>query len=658
MDQVRVVLDMKDGLHSSAGSSSSSRGPQNCEYTNHKDQFPRSTRQRTTGPICVGINSDSAAAAAPIAGLINPGTMRSKMPLSCSTTRMLLLWTIVLAVFHLGPNTTQAESTESNQSSAEDDGTISISYDDDNNEQIKLGPMRLCLFPTPISLPASDLEDDIRKSLLELVTHTLKYEWSYSNVFEYFEFTDATIEWFSGEQQNTNETTTATTATTKSTPADDDIPCGVLQNLSAVVPFTQLSYEGVVLLLSQREGSNYTMPAILDIESFISSVIEGGLVQSLHNLVITESSNYDTEKIGTTNLTALLPYFEIQVASVSFGGGDDDDDSDENDDVELPGIPPLVGGTPQTTPTTIPTDPPSTLPIVDPSPPFDMDSSSTDSPTTSDVVAGLESSTSSSVGSGNNTSTGRTVGIAIGSLLVVVALLTLFVHRRRKNNEMHQSQDDSNPHVSNPQLTLDGQDSPNFIGSTRSSRRHWTADVETSGKSYGYGGSGSCGTSGGEDASEMAHYSTSSQYQKQAAAGGDSRSVASEWTLGTSDDTSSVANRSTMTGNTPRLLRAAELRASTEAFERDRQITLQKDMLQSEWSSAVPVVTPPKLMIAGGGSGLGGTATTNSSSATGGGSSLSFEQAYDRGGQGEEIYLMPPRPLRRSRSPRGGPAIV
>jgi hypothetical protein len=119
-------------------------------------------------------------------------------------------------------------------------------------------------------------------------------------------------------------------------------------------------------------------------------------------------------------------------------------------------------------------------------------------------------------------------------------------------------------------------------------------------------------------------------------------SVASEWTLGTMEDASSLATRSVMSGNTSKLLKAAELKAARETFDRDRQITIQKDMLQTEWSASLPTS-----------SGLIGDAAASSA----GPKSLSFEQAYDLG-QGEEVYLRPPRASRRSSPSRGGPAIV
>ena len=81
------------------------------------------------------------------------------------------------------------------------------------------------------------------------------------------------------------------------------------------------------------------------------------------------------------------------------------------------------------------------------------------------------------------------------------------------------------------------------------------------------------------------------------------------------------------------MLVAAELMAAKETFDRDRNITLQKDMLHSEWSA-----TPN----------AGAFDTAAALEASKDDNALSFEQAYEAE-QGEEVYLTPPRSARRSR---------
>ena len=109
-------------------------------------------------------------------------------------------------------------------------------------------------------------------------------------------------------------------------------------------------------------------------------------------------------------------------------------------------------------------------------------------------------------------------------------------------------------------------------------------------------------------------------------------------------------------GNTTKTL--AEMLAAKETFDRDRQITLQKDMLHSEWSSGAYVTTP----VVVGRTSSGGSSTSNSSSSKNKNknshsnkdasltstSTALFQQA--NGGQGEEIFLMPPRAASRKYS--------
>lgn len=136
------------------------------------------------------------------------------------------------------------------------------------------------------------------------------------------------------------------------------------------------------------------------------------------------------------------------------------------------------------------------------------------------------------------------------------------------------------------------------------------------------------------DRSEMAHYSSSPASTTGVDAVSVAPSVASEWTMTTNDDTK-------ISGGTLRHQSSggANVWASLETFERDRQVTLQKDMLQSEWTT-MPAPSTTR-------------ALTSSRYTTHGAQrepspDLSFEQAYDEG-QGEEIYLMPPSRTTRTR---------
>lgn len=79
---------------------------------------------------------------------------------------------------------------------------------------------------------------------------------------------------------------------------------------------------------------------------------------------------------------------------------------------------------------------------------------------------------------------------------------------------------------------------------------------------------------------------------------------------------------------------AAMAYASQETFERDRLVTLQKDMLQSDWTSS-----PPKQSVVA-------TAILAPPIRPKSSSKLSIQQQgsdnSSSDGQGEEVYLMPP----------------
>jgi hypothetical protein len=116
----------------------------------------------------------------------------------------------------------------------------------------------------------------------------------------------------------------------------------------------------------------------------------------------------------------------------------------------------------------------------------------------------------------------------------------------------------------------------------------------------------------------------------------DAVSVGSEWTISTNDceDPYGVSAQQRK--------RDTELRVSSETFDRDRQITLQKDMLQSEWTGNGAAMNgqlsrTPRDWAAGNGKRKSKSKPP----------SLSFQGAYE--GQGEEIYLVPPsRPKKSS----------
>eukprot|EP00934_Nitzschia_sp_Nitz4_P002398 Nitzschia sp. Nitz4//scaffold256_size27904//16095//17354//NITZ4_008169-RA/size27904-processed-gene-0.8-mRNA-1//1//CDS//3329544411//2393//frame0 len=134
--------------------------------------------------------------------------------------------------------------------------------------------------------------------------------------------------------------------------------------------------------------------------------------------------------------------------------------------------------------------------------------------------------------------------------------------------------------------------------------------------------------------SEMTQYANTSDRYDTVSVG---PSVASDWTMQTSD-----TRFSGLTSLQQRYGGAAAY-ASSETFERDRQITLQKDMLQSEWTTTRPRVTYNENPVE--------VSTRYTPSRTDDGAvspTVSFEQAYEES-QGEEIYLVPPSRANKTR---------
>ena len=160
-----------------------------------------------------------------------------------------------------------------------------------------------------------------------------------------------------------------------------------------------------------------------------------------------------------------------------------------------------------------------------------------------------------------------------------------------------------------------------------------------------------------DDQSEMAQYASNSSSGGVAGDGTDTISVgpsvaSSEWTLANSDMS---GGGSTIQQLSPKQRQqqqqqqqqlspssnpssaAAMAYASNETFERDRLVTLQKDMLQSEWThdpvsrhataaTSTAILAPP--------------VRPRSKASPG---KVSFYHAHDEDGQGEEVYLMPPK---------------
>lgn len=197
------------------------------------------------------------------------------------------------------------------------------------------------------------------------------------------------------------------------------------------------------------------------------------------------------------------------------------------------------------------------------------------------------------------TKKGKILASVLGAVLFVILVILGFVLRR--NQRRNAQSKDSSTVVSQDELPRDEVDEEIARGEKGLASK---VDMEE------------------DDQSEAAQYKVPKNNLL------DCISVGSEWTLatGVSNGLGSILGYSSCNKS------MAEMMAAKETFDRDRQITLQKDMLQSEWSSPV---SPSTLALSrkGSKSTVKKSTTTIDSGESGG---LKFAEA-----EGEEIYLMP-----------------
>jgi len=435
--------------------------------------------------------------------------------------------------------------------------------------QVKLDPFQICLYPTLLSLPEDVLQTDLRHNLQNLVKTKLSEE--YGEDFVYFAFTDAKIDWHTGEEED---------SVCKSM-----LPASSPRN-AEIDPCTCALYSGATVMLKNAGKSSSSSEATPeDLEPAIQQVVEENLVKALRN----EPAPDDVRR---------RPFYtEVKGTNVSFSvaqrqnGGKlvfvsdpenegqqlvESGDNTESSEQEGAAI---------------------------------LDESLQDS-TVVDVIGvnALEESKSQQSASGFSSTTGKILASVIGGVLLVVLVVLFFVLRKskklRKEAERQRGQKDNSTVISD-HYDRDLVDEEIATGG----RRRGTKKQHRRNPS----------NSSMDDESEAAQYHRSGNLL-------DSVSLASEWTLttGVTDGTMNNRNKS-----------MAEMLAAKETFDRDRQVTLQKDMLQPQWA----VVPPSGLALARTDSlaladRLPTTPTRNRRNNE---NALQFEEA---GGQGEEIYLM------------------
>ena len=458
----------------------------------------------------------------------------------------------------------------------------------------------------------------------------------------YWLTTGSTTEWHGGEEY-ANEETSSSSSVSASASASAQRSSG---SSSGGVPYTTVLYKGATVLIdtsklqqqqqqqpqdgnSSNNNSNYNKVVDSDaLQATVQTIIETQLVDAL--------KQQQTEQLQQQQQQQQQqPYYEIESASVFWNTvirnptgnnivvpvDDEDDDQDDDQDDNSGGgggsSDNGVGG------------------LVEP--PSDNNVSGDGTGVSVGKLEGNGSSVQQA--DQNNWTASQTTGVVVGSFLLVSAALFFFVQQHRRRLAARRRGGGAFP-VANDLEMDQGQheDDEEQRRQTAVSAAFSSSLSSWAPNDNGTAGSQSrttddAGTVQTNDESAMAHYQEEDvQYQQGELL--ECVSVASEWTLGT-DTESSIFPSGTGSGpggvsNHVRLHKAAEILAAKETFDRDRQVTLQKDMLQTEWTSHV----------------MAGNSKPNAVDHRQHNkhNSLSFEQAH----QGEEVYLMPPKSKRPS----------
>lgn len=442
------------------------------------------------------------------------------------------------------------------------------SFGELTKSQVKLDPLQICLYPTFLSLPEENLQDDLRENLQVLVNS--QFNEDYGEEFVYFAFTDAKIDWYSGEESICGSLQNKLDSGNNNSAGMRDVSL-----MEESTPCTCALYSGATVVLKTDGRPNPKVSAARDadlatpeiLEPKISTILEEGLVANLQN----EPAPKDARR---------RPFYtEIKGVSVSWSV------AERQQGGKLIYVPAIQEESGQL----LITEPPIADPAV-------LDGTIGGS-TTIDIVNSnaLEGSVYE-VDSANafETISGKIMASVVGALLVLALIVTFSVLYLKKKTRKRWKE--GSPRKAKNTATV-------FDKDGIMERDAVDVEIATGGRRLE-----------ADDASEAAQYRSARII--------DNASVASEWTLttGVTDGVSSTLGLSSIGNKT-----AAEMSAAKETFDRDRQITLQKDMLQSEWSGAV--TSPSSLPL---------SRTTGSISNTGKGGGVQFEDAT---GEGEEIFL-------------------
>lgn len=473
--------------------------------------------------------------------------------------------------------------------------TNHAAVDDRDMTQWSVGEFQLDLIPTPE--PLTNVDNVVAPSIEQVVRSAMQHQFAESFLYMYVASLGHVQEQLATGRQGQQETV------------------------------TYLHYNGGVVAFDRPP------PPAIDINAIVKASIEANLTKEL--------------------ATHGEPWSWIQ--SVSFNSLQQDND--------IVAGPPAPGSVPTTTSTTTPPSvAPSSTSSSNPPPPTGGGASA--------IEGGEGANTNNTSQSESKTTAPQIVASGFGIAFVMIGV-TLFVKATRNRRT----------HVRQVALSLEEADSEGSVdGDGPGDRKDPSSqglDVPstdarqpTSTKSRGSrsraarprgigGGGGSAAyvfedATDDEDRSEMAQYSTGEWIESTSVA----QSVtSSDFTLTTVDDAtySALADNSigrsdpsprTSSSNHPDTSSRVAVMgfASSETFERDRLVTLHKDMLQSEWGT--PLANHGHITYA--------TNNGNIIRPTTGPASMSFEEAYQGDGDEprEEVYILPPPPSNTSHSRR------
>jgi len=366
----------------------------------------------------------------------------------------------------------------------------------------------------------------------------------YGENFVYFAFTDAKIDWYSGEESEPicGSLQHKLPGVDQPTPRDAYL-------LQSSTPCTCALYSGATVMFKTDEnrasdaGNDPSGATSEILEPKIASALTDGLVPLLHE---DEPTGEDSRR---------RPFYtELKGASVSWTAAQRQQGGKL---VYVDAKEPPPEGTEQLAPSESSDNNSNPATILD---------EGVEDSTTIEVI-GVNALEAGAIqeqkANAFSTTRGKILASVLGAL-VCVSLVALFVRLCYKKNQRKKEQARTGKASDQNTVITESPDAVDVeIAGASSSRRK--------------GSIGSASSADSDDLSANAQYKTPGKIM-------DTISVGSEWTL-TTGVTDGVASALGLQSTGSKTL--AEMMAAKETFDRDRQITLQKDMLQSEWSGAI-----------------------------------------------------------------------